>query len=74
MAEVAVISQVDAEHAECAPNAKVECCIGKAEELASQSNNDDKKGDYARRINPELMPGNDFSHCCHGFVWIDAAP
>lgn len=72
MAEVAVVSQGDAEHAECAPNAKVECRIGKVEDMVPQSTNDDKKGDCARRINPELIPGDSFSHSCHGSGWIDA--
>ena len=74
MAEVAVVSQGDAEHADCAPNAKVDCCIGKAEDIVPQVAKNNQKDDDARSINPELMPGNHFGHCCHGFGWMDDAP
>ena len=74
MAEVAVISQGDAKHANCAPDAKVECCIGKAQDTRSQSANNEQKGDYACGINPELISRDHFSHRCRGSCGVDAAP
>ena len=67
MAEVAVISQGDAEHADCAPNAKVDCCIGKAEDIVPHTAKNDKKTNDAPRIKPELIPGDYLSYFCHGF-------
>ena len=67
MAEVAVISQGDAEHADCAPNAKVDCCVGKVEDIALHTAKNDKKTNDAPRIKPELILSDYLSHCCHSF-------